>query len=466
MADRVLSESIIEDGDVAAAVDYAKAHMEWARQDRDIPGLSAVVICQGTWVWSGGFGIADVALGRPASEQTIYPLASITKVITACAVMRLRDEGKLSLDDPIDKFIDPFPVKRPSADTPTPTLRQIASHTAGFQRETPTDAWETLEFPSIDELLPLLPECELMIPPLTEHKYSNLAYALLGHVVSLVAGVPYEEYVAEAILQPLGMESSVFDATPGLAPWVVTRYPWCDEDELGEPGPPLNVGCFKPVGGLMSTVDDIARFSALHLGHPPEGSEGVLSASSVREMQTLQWVHPDWSGGHCIGWSGGKVAGRFVVGHSGGLPGLSTDLRLVPELELGVAVFTNGGGAASAVCTEVLEILIPAVGRAEKRRKPKPPKEAPQEWAAYVGRYGSTMGKDELEVLIIDGRLLVKGVGGPLGEAVSLKPTEEDHVFIIQGGGSKGEKTRFVLGEEGRAETMSVGGYPYRRGNG
>jgi hypothetical protein len=135
-------------------------------------------------------------------------------------------------------------------------------------------------------------------------------------------------------------------------------------------------------------------------------------------MRVPQWVQPDGNGGHAIGWGWGKVGSRFAVGHSGGIPGLSTDLRLVPELELASAVFTNGGGVAPEVNTEVLEILAPAFARARKRREPQPPKKgtpAPPEWDAYLGKYESLISNGEIEVHLIDGRLLARGVGTTLG---------------------------------------------------
>ncbi|MBM3501005.1 MAG: beta-lactamase family protein, partial [Armatimonadetes bacterium] len=326
-------------------------------------------------------------------------------------------------------------------------------------------AWESLAFPSIDELLTALPAVKLVFPPLARFKYSNLAYALLGHVIETVAGRAYAEYVDEVILGPLGMASSAFEPSADLAQRVVARYPWCDEAGAGEAGPPLSIGCFHPVGGLCASVEDLGRFAALHLGHPPEGAEGVLARASIHEMQMPQWVQPDGSSGHAIGWGWTKTAGRFSVGHSGGIPGLSTDLRLIPELELALAVLTNGGGVAPEVNTETLEILAPAFARARRRREPQPPKKgvaAPPGWAAYLGKYVSTMSSQELEVHLIDGQLLVRVVGTRLADAVPLEPRVE-HVFGLRGGASDGDEALFEFDDSGSVTKLWLGGYPYRR---
>ena len=453
---------VFEDSDVRAAIEYARAHLECARGDRHIPGLSAAFVCEGETVWSGGFGYADAETQRPADADTVYPLASITKVVTCTAMMCLRDAGKLQLDDPLARHLPGLGIENPFPEAHAPTLRQIASHTAGFQRETPFDCWETFVFPGIDELLESLPRCQMIVPPLTEDKYSNLAFALLGHALSLVAGRPYDEYVRDTILSPLGMSSSSYAPTGEAATRLATLYPWADDEGPGKAGAEMKLGCFGPVGGLHSTASDLSRFAALHLGHPPTGGEGVLSQASVKEMQTLQWLSADWQSGRGIGWHIDRVSGKQSVGHSGGLPGLSTHLQLVPEAGLAVAVLTNGRGAAAEVCRETVEILVPPVGRALKRRKPKEPDEAPEEWQRYVGRYQSTMGKLVVQVLILDGKLLARDVGGSLGDAIRLTPKAE-HVFTMESGGSKGEPAAFELDEQGNVVKMKMGGYPFHR---
>jgi len=453
---------IAGDREVLGALEYAKLHLECAREDRRIPGLSAAVVCEGTTLWSGGFGLADVASGRSTDADTLYPLASITKVVTATALVRLRDEGRLRLDDPVAQWIPELGIRNPFPDAAPPTIRQAVSHTAGFPRETVFDCWETLEFPTIEELLPSLPQMSLILPPLTEEKYSNLAFALLGLIVSRASGQPYDVWVGEQILGPLGMSSSSFAPAGDRADRVTTLYPWAEDDGAGPPCPEMRLGCFSPVGGLYSSVVDMARFIALHLGHAPTGAEGVLRPSSVREMQTVQWMSDDGQSGRGLGWALGRTQGTRWVGHGGGLPGLSTDLVLLPELGLGVAVFTNGRGAAGDVSRETVGILAPAVARARARRKPKDPTEAPAEWQAYCGRYRAPVGSTQLEVMVLDGKMLVRTIGHSLDDVLRLTPRSE-HVFTMENGGSKGEDAVFSFDDEGQVTKVKLGGYAYLR---
>lgn len=453
---------IAEDREVLSALEHTRVYLECAREDRRIPGLSAAVVCDGATLWSGGFGLADVASERRADADTLYPLASITKVVTTMALVRLRDEGKLGLDDPIAQWIPDLGIQNPFTDGAPPTIRQAVSHTAGFPRETVFDCWETLEFPTIDELLPSLPQMSLIVPPLTEEKYSNLAFALLGLVVSRSSGRPYEAWVGEQILAPLGMVSSSFAPVDGLADRVATLYPWADDDGAGPACPEMKLGCFSPVGGLYSSVADMARFVSLHLGRPPAGAEGVLRPSSIREMQAVQWMSDDGQSGRGLGWALGRIQGMRWIGHGGGLPGLSTDLVLLPELGLGVAVFTNGRGMAGEVSREAVDILAPAVARARKRRKPQEPKEAPAEWQRYCGRYCAPVGSTQIEVMVLDGKMLVRTVGHTLDDLLRLTPKSE-HVFTMTNGGSKGEDAVFTVDEAGRVTKVRLGGYAYLR---
>jgi CubicO group peptidase (beta-lactamase class C family) len=462
MANDAPEGNLVKDRDVQAAVQYAKAYLECMREDRHIPGLSAAFVYEGDVIWSGGFGYADAESKRAADADTIFPQASITKVVTCTMMMQLRDAGELCLDDPLEKHLPGFGARNPFPEERPATLRQIASHTSGLQRETPTDAWETLVFPGIDEILERLPDCEFITPPLTEHKYSNLAFALLGHALSLVAGQPYDEYVEEHILTPLGMDSSGYTRQGAPAERLATCYPWAEDEDYGKPCPEYQVGAFKPVGGLFSTVNDLARFAALHLGHARPGAESVLGQATAKEMRTVQWLNPDWQSGQGIGWGIAKIAGRYAVGHSGGLPGLSTDLRLLPELGLGSAVFMNVANDAAELNREVLSILAPAVSRAQARRKPKESKEAPQEWSIYLGRYQSAVGKAEVEVMLVDAKLMVRSVNQPLTSAIVLKPKAE-HVFTMEGGSSKGEPAVFEVDEEGNVTKVRMGGYPFLR---
>ena len=170
-----------------------------AQSQGRLPSLTAAVFRGGEVVWDEAVGLSDVEQRIEATTDSQYAVASITKTFTAASVMQLRDEGKLDLEDPLSRHL-------PEAAHGTPTLRRLLSHASGLQREPPGEIWETLRFPHEKELLAGLEEAEQVLPPSTAWHYSNLAYALLGHVVSRVSGMPYHDYVRERLLRPVGLE--------------------------------------------------------------------------------------------------------------------------------------------------------------------------------------------------------------------------------------------------------------------
>ena len=174
-----------------------------AQWEGRLPSVAAAVFRGGEVVWDDAVGLADVEQRTEATTDSQYAVASITKTFTAASVMQLRDAGKLHLEDPLSRHI-------PEAAHGTPTLRRLLSHASGLQREPPGEVWETLHFPEEQELLQSLEEAEQVLPPSAAWHYSNLAYALLGHVVTRVSGTPLQDYVRERLLGPLGLERTTW----------------------------------------------------------------------------------------------------------------------------------------------------------------------------------------------------------------------------------------------------------------
>jgi len=157
------------------------------QRDKRLPSIAAAVTRAGEPVWETAVGAADVRAEREATPDTQYRVGSITKTFTAAAIMQLRDEGKLDIEDRLDAYIE--------GAAHVPTLRRLLSHTSGLQRETQDDAWLRAQFAAVPELVETFDRAEQVLPPGARFHYSNLAFALLGIVVERVSGVPYREYV-------------------------------------------------------------------------------------------------------------------------------------------------------------------------------------------------------------------------------------------------------------------------------
>jgi CubicO group peptidase (beta-lactamase class C family) len=183
---------------------------------RGLPGIAVGVVSDQELVWSAGFGYANVAEKTPMTPTTKFRMASHSKMFAAIAIMQLREQGKLRLDDPVSKYLPWFTAKPAGDDDGPITIEQLLSHSSGLQREA-GDHWTSYEFPTADELRRLYADRQAAFAPSVRWKYSNLAYAIAGMVTEQVSGEKWADYVDRNIFKPLGMNSSSVDKNvPGL----------------------------------------------------------------------------------------------------------------------------------------------------------------------------------------------------------------------------------------------------------
>ncbi|MBI2861622.1 MAG: beta-lactamase family protein, partial [Chloroflexi bacterium] len=298
--------------------------------------------------WSAGFGFADIETERRPDEHTLFRVGSITKTFTATAIMQLYDEGKLRLDDPIVRYLPEFAaVRNRFGQVEDVTFRRLLTHHSGLVGEAPLGYWETLDFPTMEEILATLPQIEVVIEPDSAFKYSNLAFFLLGEVVTRLSGRPYIDYVRTEILEPIGMTSSTFKMTDRLRPRTAVGYdPHPYEDN---PIPSADLIYYKgrtPAGGLYSTVYDLAKWIALQFRMTVPAREGaqVLRGRSLEEMHRPHYMEPDLITGNCLSWMVMRRGENVYFGHGGGAPGFITQIFFNKFSRTGVIVLTNMGG--------------------------------------------------------------------------------------------------------------------------
>ncbi|SDU81225.1 CubicO group peptidase, beta-lactamase class C family [Microlunatus sagamiharensis] len=299
------------------------------QRDGRVPGVFAGVVRGGGLTWSTGVGARhldepDVAPGP--DDQ--FLIASNTKTFTAVLIMRLRDEGHLSLDDPLGRF---FPESVHGAIT----IRQALAHASGMQREPVGDVWETLQNPDVETLVREFEEAERVHPPHRLWHYSNLVYSMLGEVVARVDGRPWAESLRARILDPLGMRRTTvgFDGAHAQGYYV---SPYTD---VPVPEPVLDLRGMVPCGGLASTGEDLARWSAF----VADPTEEVLAPDTLEEMCVPQiMIDADgWTSAMGLGFFLQRVNGRTYVGHTGGMPGHVTALFTDREARTGGVVLTS-----------------------------------------------------------------------------------------------------------------------------
>jgi len=418
-----------------------------AQREGRLPSLVAGVFRGGELFWSEAIGLADVEGRSETTTNTQYAIASITKTFTAAAVMRLRAEQKLDLDDRLERHV-------PEAAHGSLTLRRMLAHASGLQREPPGEIWESLVFPGEEELLGRLDEAEQVLAGDTAWHYSNLAYALLGHVVARVSGTPFREYVEERFFGPLGLERTTWGpAQPAAKPYFVEPY---SDTVLREPE--LELGGKGGESGLCSTIGDLARWGSFMCA--PD--EAVLAASLVDEMHDVQiMAEPDWTLGWGLGIELWRRGERIYGGHTGGFPGFVSMLVYSRRERVGAVLLTNSSRWPKMVETG-LALAEAAIEELAPVTEPWTPEVAPpEEIVPLLGRWWS----EGAETIFSwrGGRLEARYAAAPPERAPSVFEREGQDLFRTVSGPERGELLRIVRDDDGEIAKLYWATYPFAR---
>jgi CubicO group peptidase (beta-lactamase class C family) len=355
--------------------------------ERKITGMVWGIVIDGKLVHVESVGVTDRDTKAPVTAATAFRIASMSKSFTTLAILKLRDEGKLSLEDPVSKWIPEFAnMELPTRDTAPLKIRQILSHSAGFPEDNP---WGDQQLSATDDDMTnwLRRGIPFSTPPGTRYEYSNYAFGLLGRIVAKASGVPYEQYVQTEILAKLGMGASTFDFSKVPAANRAKGYRLQPDGSYLEESP-LPQGVFSSVGGMVTTATDLGKYVAFHLSAwPPrdDADTGPVKRSSVREMAHM-WTPSNLTARRTDGKLRVTEAGygyglristdcRFehIVGHGGGLPGFGSYMEWLPDYGVGMfamASLTYAG--PSGPISQAWDVLL-KTGGLQKRELPVAP---------------------------------------------------------------------------------------------
>ena len=325
-----------------------------------VPGAAWGVIIDGELAHTGVTGYRDVPSKAPVTPDSVFRIASMTKSFTAIAILKLRDEGKLSLEDPAEKYVPEMKsLVYPTSDSPKITIRHLLSHAEGFPEDNP---WGDQQLADSDEQLAALIRAGIPFSnaPGVAYEYSNFGFAILGRIVGTLSGNPgtptqaYTKYIQDNVLKPLGMTSTTLEPSSVPPDRLAHGYRW--EDEQWKNEPLLANGSFGSMGGMLTTLSDLGKYVGAFLAAwpPRDGPEtGPIKRSSLREMQQVWRPAPASvtagaasvqlnSGGYGFGLRISQNC-QFptIVSHGGGLPGFGTQMRWLPEYGVGVIAFGN-----------------------------------------------------------------------------------------------------------------------------
>ena len=412
-----------------------------------LPSVTACVARDGEVVWAGGRGRVH---GQAPDGNTQYRAGSITKTFVAGAVLMLRDAGRLSLSDPIGKYLD----AEAAGSAGSMTIGQLLSHSAGLRAETAGPWWERTQGTSLTELAASsLGDDAARFRPGRRHHYSNVGYALLGALLAAQHGRPWYDVIASVLLQPLGMNrTTIRPERPHATGYAV--HPYADA-LLAEPE--YDAGAMAPAGQLWTTVTDLAAFARFLSGDVP----GLLEPATLAEMREPivinDTANQPWAAGYGLGLQLWNAAGQRYYGHSGSMPGFIAVLQITdsPGADTAVVLCNSTSGFSGSLGTDLLAILAD--------NEPY----SPPEWTP-----------SRIDQNVLD--MLGSWYWGPVpftlrltGDVLELRNADGERAmgFRPDGGGGwtgidgyqAGEPLTLVTGPDGSVTALNIGSFIYTR---
>lgn len=367
-------------------------------ENRTIPSASVAVARDGEIVWLESFGWADVEKKIEATPHTPYPIASITKSMTATAVMLLAERGRIDIHQPVESYVAPLVLTAYKGNSRDVTVKHLLNHTAGLAMHFDY-YYEDEEHvpPGVEEAIERYGF--LIHAPGEVFQYANLGYALLGHMISKITGTAYESFLRTEIFEPLGMNHTWVGSHTDGPSQVASKY---DSDMQAIPQAlPYAVAA----GAAFSSAYDLARFGMFHLKDHLGDQVRILSDADIEAMQsdkdtTAKYVSEDYYG---FGWFFKKNEGGYkVCWHEGGMGGARSILKLVPSEHIAVVVLLNGWNdpLPGRLAKEILAVLLPDyLGNLEREKKDQSPPFDPYEAAPeFTGTWRGSIKTHEGDV--------------------------------------------------------------------
>ena len=329
--------------------------------DVEADGVGAITVAlarDGEVLWSGAYGWADPEAGVPATRKTIYRTGSISKSVTAVLMAILADAGTVTLETPLAELVPEIEAFQDRPEGAEPSLRQVASHTAGFAREPglsgaatgPIEGWTA-------RILESIPTTRYRTPPGTEYSYSNIGFGILGFALERAAGEPFMAQVESRIFEPLEMTGSTFVIGDALQPRLSRGHANGRDGQVNTERPALEHagrGYKVPNGGVYSTVDDMAAFAAGVMGR---GGRSLLSDEMRAEVLSVQ-TPEDPESGYGLGFSISTVDGRVFAGHGGSVSGYTAHLLFEPATGLTAVLLRNYNRGQTSLGGAARELLV------------------------------------------------------------------------------------------------------------
>ena len=443
---------------VKGAIDIVDAWIDSVRDYGRVPGISVGFVVDQDLVFAKGYGYSNLESEVKAGPETIYSICSISKLFTSIGVMQMRDAGVLTLRDPVSEHLDWFDIESLNSDSGPVRVGALLTHSSGLPRESDFPYWTKLDFPFPKEkqLKKQLEKQSMLYPADTRYQYSNLGFALAGAVLSARAETSYEQYVSEKIIQPMGLEDTRTNFPRSLhGKQMAIGYAGLTRDQIRRALPPFETRAMTSAAGFTSTVQDLARFASWNFRTLNNQDDSVLSANTLREMQRVSWVDPDWKISWGLGFCVSEQDGTTVVSHLGACPGYISHIVMIPKTKVAAIVLTNAAdGPAANITTSMVKVLGTSMMDLQDPEPPIPGLSLER----YAGNFSTPVWGGELAVRLDGNGLSVISLGNPyepIGEIQRLVHVEGNTFERIEGGESR-EKWHFELDAAGTARLVKT----------
>jgi CubicO group peptidase (beta-lactamase class C family) len=373
------------------------------------PGAAVIIKKQGATILRKGYGMADLELGVPMAPDMVFRLGSMTKQFTAVAILMLAEQGKLNLEDTLDKYMPDFPTQGKRI-----TIEQLLTHTAGIKEVTELPEWLKMwrKDMTVQELLNLFKPLPLDFDPGTKWNYSNSGYIILGAIIEKVAGVSYEEFINTRIFKPLGMTHSCYGSATRVIPRRIPGYT-LGNDKIYINAEYLSMTQPYAAGSILSNVDDLAAWDeALQAGK-------LIKPESLRRAWTPLVLPNGDSTAYGYGWRISSYEGHRMIEHGGSIHGFLTYALSLPEDRVYIAILHNcGDKSASGLAFRLATLVLgkPVV-------KPSAIAVPVDELQSLCGHYEH--GADDIRVITLEnGKLYSQRGGGPRYDLIPVAENE------------------------------------------
>lgn len=440
-------------------IDYTEAFTVievWLDAQKDyeqLPAVMAIVVEDQEVLWEGAFGSANMEDNVPAEPSTLCSICSISKLFTSVAIMKLYDEGKLRLDDKIEDLLPWYNLKQQFPSSGPVTIRSLLTHSSGLPREANFPYWTGPEFPfpEMSDIKNELSDQQTLYPSSTYFQYSNLGLTLLGEVVKEVSGMPFDLYVEQNILKPLGLSNTLTELPEDLyGTKLAIGYGPLSRDHQRERINFFQAKGVKAAAGFSSNVRDLGKFASWQFRLLDTTSTEILRPSTLRNMHNVHWIDPDWQTSWGLGFSVYKGSdGSKWISHGGSCPGYRSTLQINPKSGRAYSVMINANGTnpgkyANGMHSilEKLGIVRDSLGASIDNKIDLKP---------YVGYYDTKPWSNEVYVSNWKDQLVMINLptSSPIDAMSFYKHIEGDVFRRIRDNGELGETLIFEKGKDG-----------------